>query len=100
MDDNSSTLTQTSTSINLQDKQDHTTKINIVKLRDVSTKIILTYNTISRNGVSTTTPNTHITYDWKLDNQNKLKDLDTIITIKGLEKYVFSYNRLNNTTLV
>lgn len=73
--------------------QNNTTIINFKKLRDLPTKLVLVYNSITRNGVSTTTPNTRIEYDWKLDNQNNLKDLDTKVIIKGVEKTVFNYKK-------
>ena len=58
------------------------------------------YNNIVRNGISTTIPNIHIKYDWKLDNKDNLKDLDTKVIIKGIEKYIFSYKKQNNQTVI
>lgn len=55
-------------------------------------------NTIVRNGVAITLPDTRIEYNWKLDKQGSLKDLDTMATIKGVEKYTFNYKKSTNTT--
>jgi hypothetical protein len=94
------TLTTGTSTISLTDNQDNTSTINFTKLKDSPTKLILKYNSISRNGVSTTTPSTHIIYDWKLDNQQNLKDLDTKVFIKGIERNTFSYKKQTNQTTI
>ena len=80
--------------------QNNTTVISFKKFRDLPTKLILVYNSITRNGITTTTPNTRIEYDWKLDNQGNLKDLDTRIVIKGVEKNIFNYKKQINQTAI
>jgi hypothetical protein len=60
----------------------------------------LKYNQITRNDIVTTTPNTHIEYDWSLKNDGTLKDLDTKVIIKGIEKTVFNYKKNTNQTTI
>ena len=78
----------------MSDNQGNTTIIPFTKLKDVNTKLVFTYNQIVRNGIATSTPNTRIEYDWRLDPNNNLKDLDTRVFIKGIEKNIFNYNNL------
>ena len=52
-----------------------------------------------RNGVATTVPNTHILYDWQ-EKKGVLTDLDTKVTVKGVEKYIFNYKKANNVTII
>jgi pimeloyl-ACP methyl ester carboxylesterase len=93
------TITKTNTSIMLADNAGNTTIIPFNKLRELPTRTRLTYNKITRNGVMTTIPNTNIVYDWKEKN-GVLKDLDTKVTVKGIERYVFNYKKANNVTII
>ena len=65
IDTNPNIVIGTST-ITLKDNQNNVTVINFKKLRDLPTKLVLGYNSITRNVVVTTTPNTHIESDWIL----------------------------------
>ena len=98
IDTNPNIVVGTST-ITLKDNQSNTTFISFIKFKDVNSKLQFAYNQISRNGIATTTPTTSITYDWKLDPQNQLKDLDTTVKIKGVDKYIFNYKK-NNQTII
>jgi len=44
-------------------------------------------------------PNTNILYDWQ-EKKGILTDLDTKVTIKGEEKYVFNYKKAINSTTI
>ena len=59
------TIFTTSTSTTLSDNSDNTTIIPFTKYKEKPTRLKLSYNTIVRNGVATTVPNTHILYDWQ-----------------------------------
>lgn len=50
--------------------------------------------------ISTITSNTRVKYDWKLDNQGNIKDLDTKIIIEGIERNTFNYKKLSSQTNV
>lgn len=52
-----------------------------------------------RNGIITTVPNTNIVYDWQ-EKKGILTDLDTKVTIKGVETFVFNYKKANNATII
>ena len=93
-------VTHSNANTTVKDNQDNTTILNYTKYKEKPTKLKFSFNTITRNGVSTTFPNTHVTYNWKLDKEDNLKDLDTRVIIKGVEKYTFNYRKSNNTTTV
>lgn len=86
-------------SVTLLDKSNNKTVIPFIKYKDSGTKLRFSYDKINRNGIITNIPNTNIVYDWKEKN-DKLTDLDTRVTIKGVEKYVFSYKKTTNTTTI
>ncbi|HEY4502843.1 MAG TPA: right-handed parallel beta-helix repeat-containing protein, partial [Candidatus Paceibacterota bacterium] len=71
----------TTTSITLADHSGNTTIIPFTKFREFPTRLRLSYNKITRNGVTSTLPNTNIVYDWK-DKKGVLTDLDTKVIIK------------------
>jgi len=73
--------------------------IPFTKFREVPTRLRLSYNKITRNGVTSTLPNTNIVYDWK-DKKGVLTDLDTKVIIKGVERNVFNYKKLKNATII
>ena len=97
--DQSPSITVGTSTITLKDNQNNTTVINFTKYKDAATKLVFIYNTISRNSIATPTPTTSITYDWKLDPLNQLKDLDTKVFIKGIERNTFNYKKDNTTTI-
>ena len=74
--------------------------LNFAKYKEKPTKLKFSFNTITRNGIPTVFANTHVKYDWKLDKNNNLKDLDTKVTIKGEVRYIFNYRRVNNATII
>ncbi len=39
-------------------------------------------------------------YDWSLNWLGQLKDLDSKVTIHGVERYTFTYNRLKDETKI
>lgn len=88
-----------SSSIILLDKNNNKTIIPYIKYRDSATKLRFSFDKINRNDIITNIPNTNVVYDWKEKNNN-LTDLDTRVTIKGVEKYVFSYKKATNTTRI
>jgi hypothetical protein len=73
--------------------------IPFVKYKDSPRKLRFIYNKIIRNGVVTQIPNTNIIYDWK-EKKGTLTDLDTRVVIRGIEKYVFNYKKVTNTTII
>lgn len=86
-------------SITLTDNQNNTTVIPFTKFREKPTKLKLSYNKIIRNGIITTVPSTNIVYDWQ-EKKGVLTDLDSKITIKGIERYTFSYNKAKDVTII
>ena len=98
--DSSSSIVIGTSTVMLKDNQNNITTINFKKLKDSPTKLVLVYNSIIRNGIAITTPNTRIEYDWKLDNQGNLKDLDTKVIIKRVEKNIFNYKKQTNQTTI
>lgn len=97
--DKNPTIITTKTSTTLTDNQGNTTIIPFTKYKEKPTKLKFSYNKIIRNGVVATVPDTNIVYDWK-EKKGTLTDLDTKITVKGIEKYVFNYNKANNITTI
>ncbi len=93
------TIITTSTSIMLKDNAGNTTTIPFSRFREFPTRLKLIYNKITRNGVTIIVPNTNIIYDWQ-EKKGILTDLDTKITIKGMEKYTFNYKKANNATII
>lgn len=91
------TVTITNTSIILTDTQSNTTIIPFTKYKENKTRLRFSYNKIIRNGITTIVPNTNIVYDWK-EKKGVLADLDTKVTVKGVEKYTFNY-KANVTTI-
>lgn len=97
--DSNSTITFTDTEITLTDLSGNTTIIPFKKFKDSKTKLRLAYNKIIRNGVETSLPNTNIIYDWK-EKKGELTDLDTRIIQRGVERYIFNYNKTKNVTII
>ena len=97
--DKNPTIVTTQKSATLTDAQGNTTTIPFIKYKEKPTKLKFSYNKIIRNGITTIIPNTNIIYDWQ-EKKGILTDLDTKITIKGVEKYVFNYKKSNNTTTI
>lgn len=93
------TISITKTSITLTDSNGNTTIIPFLKLKERSTRLRFSYDKIIRNGVTTTVPSTNIVYEWK-EPKRVLTDLDTRVTIKGLEKYFFNYKKSCDTTVI
>ncbi|MDP2693238.1 MAG: hypothetical protein Q8O88_06440, partial [bacterium] len=77
----------------------NTTIIPFTQFRENSTTLKFSYNKIIRNGITTTAPNTNILYDWQ-ETKGVLTGLNTKITVRGVEKYVFSYRKANNVTII
>ena len=92
-------ITTTSTSVTLTDSSGNTTVIPFKRLREKPTRFRFTYNQIIRNGVTTVLPNTSIVYDWQ-EKKGILTDLDTKVTVKGVEKYIFNYKKANDVTII
>jgi len=97
--DKNPTVNITKDSISLKDVAGNTTIIPFIKYRDNPTKLRFVYNKIIRNGIITNVPNTSIMYDWKEKN-GILTDLDTTVTVRGEEKYIFSYNKVRQVTTI
>ena len=93
------TIITTNISTTLTDNAGNTTIIPFTKFKEKPTRLRFSYNKIIRNGIITTVPNTNIVYDWQ-DKKGVLTDLDTKITIKGVEKYIFNYKKANNVTMI
>jgi hypothetical protein len=87
------------TSVKIIDNQKNVTEIPFVKLKDKPTKLKFVYNKIVRNGLEIEVPNTHIVYDWQ-EKKGVLTDLDTRVFVKGVEKYVFSYKKAQDKTVI
>lgn len=92
-------ISLSSTSINISDAQDNFTEIPFIRFKERPTRLKLSYNKIIRNGVITDVNNTHIIYDWQ-ERNGILTDLDTKIIIKGQEKYLFSYKKFTDKTII
>jgi pimeloyl-ACP methyl ester carboxylesterase len=97
--DQNPTIMTTNTSITLKDNAGNVTVIPFTKYKELPTRLKFSYYKIIRNGITTIVPNTNITYDWQ-ENKGVLTDLDTKVTIKGVEKYVFNYKKGNNATII
>ncbi len=98
--DEQPTFAHTGNTITLTDAAGNITTINLTKYKESATKLKLTFNSITRNGVTTSVPNTTIMYDWSLSANNQLKDLDSRVTIHGVERYIFNYKRLKDETKI
>ena len=98
--DEQPTITYTGNTITLTDSANNVTSINLTKYKESATKLKLTYNSITRNGVTTQVPNTTIEYDWSLTSSGMLKDLDSKVKIHGTEKYTFMYNKSKDETKI
>jgi hypothetical protein len=93
------TYAKTGNTITLKDTQTNTTTIALTKYESESKKLEYAYNSITRNGTTTTVPTTSIKYEW--DTQGALlKQLDISIKIQGEEKYSFKYDKEKNETKV
>ncbi len=99
IDTSSVTTTHSSTSTIVVDAQGNTSTLSYLKYKEKPNKLKLSFNTMVRNGATTTFPNTHVQYEWNEKN-GALAGLDTKVTIKGLEKYTFNYNKSTNTTTI
>jgi hypothetical protein len=93
------TLTHSGNTITMTDATGNTTTINLTRYQESSTKLKLTYNSITRNGITTTIPSTTIEYNWLLQG-TQLKDLDTKVKIHGEEKYTMQYNKGKDETKI
>ncbi|MBI4155720.1 MAG: hypothetical protein HY507_00620 [Candidatus Zambryskibacteria bacterium] len=93
------TLTISKDFITLQDNAGNTTVIPFIRLKELPTRLRLTYNKITRNGVTINVPKTNIVYDWQ-EKKGILTDLDTRVVIKGEEKYIFNYKKAKNVTTI
>jgi len=71
----------------------------INRYKELTTKLWFTFTQITRNGITTKVPNNSVFYDWQ-EKKGKLTDLETKITIKGVDKYVFNYKKATNTTII
>ncbi len=92
-------ITTTNSSITLHDVSANTTVIPFTKYREGPTKLKFSYNKVIRNDIITILPDTNIVYDWQ-EKKGFLTDLDTKVTIKGIEKYIFSYKKSTNMTTI
>lgn len=92
-------IATTKNSATLTDNAGNTTIIPFTKYKEKPTRLRFSYNKIIRNGVITNVPNTNVVYDWQ-EKKGVLTDLDTKITVKGVEKYTFNYKRKNNATII
>ncbi len=98
--DEQPTLSHSGNLITLTDSANNTTTIHLTKYKESATKLKLTYNSITRNGVTVTVPQTTIMYDWALSFSGALKDIDSKVTVAGVEKYVFNYNKIKHQTKI
>ena len=92
-------ITKSSTLITLTDNAGNTTVIPFTKLREIPTRLRLTYNKIIRNGVTIPLSNTNIIYNWQ-EKKGILTDLDTKVTVKGVERNIFNHKKANNVTII
>lgn len=97
--DQYATLLNAKGSITLEDNSSNTTSVLLSNTRDILTRTKLSFDRIIRNGVITLLPNTNIIYEWK-ESRGVMTDLNIKITINGVEKYVFSYNKEKDVTIV
>jgi M6 family metalloprotease-like protein len=86
--------------IALTDSAGNATIIHLTKYKDSATKLKLTYNSITRNGVTVTVPQTTIMYDWSLSSSGALKGIDSKVTVAGVEKYMFTYSKNKHQTKI
>ena len=93
------TILITDTSITLTDNAGNNTVIPFTKLKEKPTRLRFSYNKIIRNGITTTVPNTNIVYDWQ-EKKGVLTDLDTKVAIKSIEKFVFNYKKISDSTII
>ncbi len=100
IDDLPTTFTHSNISITAKDTQNNTSILNFTKFKEKPTRLKFSFNTIKRNEVNTAFPNTNVLYDWQLDKNNNLTDLDTKVMIKGVEKYIFNYKKKENITII
>jgi len=91
--------TQTSTSTIATDNQGNRSVLNFTKFKEKTTELRFVFDTIVRNAVLTTFPNTSVEYNWG-EKDGVLTDLDTKVIIKGVEKYKFEYKKSTNTTIM
>lgn len=97
--DKNPTIATTKNSVTLRDNSDNTTIILFTKTRERPNIMKFSYEKIGRNGINIRIPNNNVLYDWR-QNMGILTDLNTKITIKGVEKYVFRYNKVNDVTII
>lgn len=98
--DEQPTFSHTGNVFTLTDSAGNITKINLTKYKESATRLRLTYTSITRNGVTVTVPQTTIMYDWALTSSGVLKDIDSKVTVAGVEKYMFTYNRNKDQTKI
>ncbi len=99
LDENIVSKKHSNTSTVATDDQGNTSTLYYTRYKEKPTRLKLTFNTITRNGVNTVFPNTNVTYDWDTKDGD-LIDLDTRVFIKGVEKYVFNYKKKQNVTVI
>ncbi len=99
VDESPTTITHTESAITAMDEQGNTSILDLIKYVEKPTRTRIKFNTITRNGAQSIFPDTNIIYDWQEKN-DELTDLDTIVTIKGEERYRFNYKKKANETVV
>lgn len=97
--DQNPTILTNKISTTLTDMSGNITAIPFTKYKDLPTRLRFTYNQITRNGITTKIPDTNVFYDWQ-EKKGNLTDLDTKVTVKGVEKYMFSYKKATNITTI
>lgn len=73
--------------------------VPVNKYKESTTKLGFIFTKIIRNGVTTKVPNNSVSYDWK-EKKGSITDLNTRITIKGMEKYLFNYKKATDITTI
>ncbi len=98
-DDSLFTVSTSTKNIEAVDAQGNKSVLFYIKYKETPTKLKFSFDKILRNGIETKFPKTEVSYDWK-EKGGVLTDLDTRVTIKGVERYIFSYNRSKGVTTV
>ncbi len=92
-------MTISSTSVNITDNQNNNLMVEFGNYEEGLYKRKFVINKLIRNEILTIISNTYIIYEWKEEN-GAVSDLEIKVIINGLSKYIVSYKKSQNKTII
>ncbi|MEQ1561369.1 MAG: hypothetical protein ABL899_01445 [Nitrospira sp.] len=87
------------TATSATDSQSNISILRYTKYKDSPTKSRFVFNSIIRNGITSNLIPTTVQYIWT-ESAGLVSDLTTTVFINNVEKYVFSFSKSTNTTVI